>query len=34
MWRFVFHFRFEKDNVKALKSEMIYFPYFETSVAL
>ena len=34
MWRFVFHFCSGKDNDKALKSDMIYSPYFEISAAL
>ena len=33
MWHFVFLSRSEKDNEKALKSDMIYFPYFEISAA-
>ena len=34
LWRFLFYFRFEKDNDQALKSDMIYSPYFEKSAGL
>ena len=31
MWRFVFRFRFKKDNDKALKYDIVYSPHFEIS---